>query len=79
VFGREFRVLINLSADAVLSPDTGHVLFLLAQAKGLGQKMRSIMIQFGSASPSEREMTPLLVLSIFRKRHEPIAGRDAKE
>jgi hypothetical protein len=42
----------------------GHIPFILARAKGSGQKMRSIMSNFGGASPSEREMTPLVV-SIF--------------
>jgi hypothetical protein len=44
----------------------GHIPFILAQANGSGQKMRTIMNKFGGASPSEREMTPL-VLSIFGK------------
>ncbi len=44
----------------------GHIPFILAQANGSGQKMRSIMNKFGGASPSERELTPLVV-SIFRK------------
>lgn len=42
----------------------GHIPFILAQANGSGQKMRTIMSKFGGASPSEREMTPL-ILSIF--------------
>jgi hypothetical protein len=44
----------------------GHIPFILAQANGSGQKMRSIINKFGGASPSEREMTPLVV-SIFGK------------
>ena len=44
----------------------GHMPFILAQAKGSGEKMRSIMNKFGGATPSEREMTPLVV-SIFGK------------
>jgi len=44
----------------------GHIPFILAQANGSGQKMRSILNKFGGASPSEREMTPLVV-SIFGK------------
>ena len=44
----------------------GHMPFILAQAKGSGEKMRSIMDKFGGATPSEREMTPLVV-SIFGK------------
>jgi hypothetical protein len=42
----------------------GHIPFILAQANGSGQKMRTIMSKFGGPSPSERVMTPL-VLSIF--------------
>jgi hypothetical protein len=44
----------------------GHIPFILAQAKGSGEKMRSIMNKFGGATPSERKMTPLVV-SIFGK------------
>jgi hypothetical protein len=44
----------------------GHIPFILAQANGSGQKMRSIINKFGAPSPSEREMTPLVV-SIFEK------------
>ena len=44
----------------------GHIPFILAQAKGSGEKMRTIMNKFGGATPSEREMTPLVV-SIFGK------------
>jgi Type I phosphodiesterase / nucleotide pyrophosphatase len=44
----------------------GHIPFILAQAKGSGAKMRSIMNKFGGATPSERKMTPLVV-SIFGK------------
>jgi len=44
----------------------GHIPFILAQANGSGQKMRSIVNKFGGRSPSEREMTPLVV-SIFGK------------
>ncbi len=44
----------------------GHIPFILAQANGSGEKMRSIMSKFGGPSPSEREMTPLVV-SIFGK------------
>ena len=42
----------------------GHIPFILAQARGSGPKMRSLMNKYGGASPSEREMTPL-VLSLF--------------
>jgi len=44
----------------------GHMPFILGQANGSGEKMRSIMAKFGGPSPSEREMTPLVV-SIFGK------------
>jgi hypothetical protein len=44
----------------------GHIVFMLAQANGSGGKMRSLMSRFGGVSPSEREMTPLVV-SIFGK------------
>jgi hypothetical protein len=44
----------------------GHIPFILAQAGGSGQKMRSIMNEFGGAYPSEKQMTPL-VLSVFGK------------
>jgi hypothetical protein len=44
----------------------GHIPFILAQVKGSGQKMQSIMKEFGGANPSEREMTPMVV-SIFGK------------
>jgi hypothetical protein len=44
----------------------GHIPFILAQAKGSGEKMRSIMNKFGGATPSERKLTPLVV-SIFGK------------
>jgi hypothetical protein len=44
----------------------GHIPFILARANGSGEKMRSIMSRFGGATPSEREMTPLVV-SIFGK------------
>ena len=44
----------------------GHIPFILAQANGSGEKMRSIINKFGGATPSEREMTPLVV-SIFGK------------
>jgi len=44
----------------------GHIPFILAQWKGSGEKLRSIMNKFGGATPSEREMTPLVV-SIFGK------------
>jgi len=44
----------------------GHIPFILVRANGSGQKMRSIMSNFGGASPSGREMTALVV-SIFGK------------
>jgi len=44
----------------------GHILFILAQHNGSGERMRSIMSKFGGASPSERQMTPL-VQSLFGK------------
>jgi len=44
----------------------GHIPFILAQASGSGLKMLSLINKFGGASPSEREVTPL-VLSIFGK------------
>jgi hypothetical protein len=44
----------------------GHIPFILAQVKGSGKKMQSIMKEFGGATPSERVMTPLVV-SIFGK------------
>ncbi|MGA7873422.1 MAG: DUF3644 domain-containing protein, partial [Candidatus Binatus sp.] len=44
----------------------GHIPFIVAQVNGSGERMRSIMSKFGGASPSERELTPL-VLSIFGK------------
>jgi hypothetical protein len=44
----------------------GHIPFILTQANGSGQRMRSIMNKFGGAAPSERAMTPLVV-SIFGK------------
>ena len=44
----------------------GHIPFILTQAGGSGQMMRAIMNKFGGPSPSEREMTPLVV-SIFGK------------
>ena len=44
----------------------GHIPFILAQVKGSGQKMQSIMKEFGGANPSERDMTPMVV-SIFGK------------
>lgn len=44
----------------------GHMTFILAQYNGSGERMRSIMSKFGGASPSQREMTPL-VRSLFGK------------
>jgi len=53
----------------------GHIPFILAQANGSGLKMRSIMSNFGGATLSEREMTPLVV-SIFGKGQQR-AGIDS--
>ena len=42
-----------------------HIPFILAQAGGSGERMKKIMQHFGGDSPSERELTPLLI-SLFR-------------
>jgi hypothetical protein len=44
----------------------GHIPFILVQYNGSGERMQSIMSKFGGASPSERQMTPL-VRSLFGK------------
>jgi hypothetical protein len=44
----------------------GHIPFVLAQANGSGERMRSILSRFGGPSPSERQLTPL-VRSLFGK------------
>jgi hypothetical protein len=44
----------------------GHIPFILVQYNGSGERMQSIMSKFGGASPSERQMTPL-VRSLFSK------------
>ncbi len=44
----------------------GHIPFILGQYGGSGERMRSMMQKFGGASPSERELTPL-VRSLFGK------------
>ena len=61
-----FACMTHYSWHGSACEQDGHIPFILAQANGSGQKMRSIMNKFGGASPSEREMTPL-VISIFRK------------
>jgi Type I phosphodiesterase / nucleotide pyrophosphatase len=43
-----------------------HIPFILGQYGGSGERMRSMMEKFGGASPSERELTPL-VRSLFGK------------
>jgi hypothetical protein len=44
-----------------------HIPFILAKPNATGQDMRDIMSDFGGASPSERELTPL-VRSLFPNR-----------
>jgi len=43
----------------------GHIPFILANPGKSGEQMRALMADFGGASPSERELTPLVV-SIFK-------------
>jgi hypothetical protein len=43
-----------------------HIPFILAQQGGSGERMRSILGKFGGDSPSERQLTPL-VLKLFER------------
>jgi hypothetical protein len=61
-----FAEMTHYSWHGSACEQDGHIPFILAQANGSGQKMRSIMNKFGGATPSERKMTPLVV-SIFGK------------
>jgi hypothetical protein len=61
-----FAEMTHYSWHGSACEQDGHIPFILAQANGSGQKMRSIMNKFGGPSPSERKMTPLVV-SIFGK------------
>jgi len=46
----------------------GHIPFILAQSKMNGRELKSIMDDFGGDSPSERELTPL-VMSLFSENN----------
>ena len=61
-----FAEMTHYSWHGSACEQDGHIPFILAQANGSGEKMRSIMNKFGGATPSERKMTPLVV-SIFGK------------
>jgi type I phosphodiesterase/nucleotide pyrophosphatase len=61
-----FAEMTHYSWHGSACEQDGHIPFILVQAKGSGEKMRSIVRRFGGASPSERVMTPLVV-SIFGK------------
>lgn len=59
-----FAEITHYSWHGSACEQDGHIPFILAQVNGSGGQMRSIMSRFGGASPSERQLTPL-VRSLF--------------
>jgi hypothetical protein len=52
-----------------------HIPFILAKPNESGERMRGIMADFGAASPSQRELTPLVV-SLFKAIPQETASKE---
>jgi len=61
-----FAQMTHYSWHGSACEQDSHIPFILTQENGSGDKMKSIMSRFGGASPSERQLTPL-VRSIFHE------------